>query len=140
MGSKAGYSGRPLEKKLGFKPGYTIALLNTPPNYFELFHNLEEDLVFSKDPNQKKDFIHVFAHTTAQLEKQIPKMRNQMKENGMLWISWPKKASGVPTNLNGNVVRGIGLRNGLVDIKVCAIDETWSGLKFVIPIKNRKVK
>lgn len=133
-----GYSGTPLGRKLGLKNGFKIKLVNIPDYYFELFPDLPEDLLAIKDSQIKKDFIHYFAHNTAQLERDIPTLATELEQNGMLWISWPKKTSKLETDLNGKLVRKLGLRNGLVDIKVCAIDEIWSGLKFVIPVKNRK--
>lgn len=86
---------------------------------------------------KKKDFIHYFTKSASQLEKDIKLLKHEIEQNGIIWISWPNKAANLETDLNGNIVREIGLRNGLVDIKVCAVDEIWSGLKFVIPVKDR---
>lgn len=137
MNSQAGYSKTPLAKKLGYKPGFVVQTLNAPDYYFDLFVALPSDLVITEDNNIKKDLIHCFAHNCAMLEALVPGFRQQIRTKGMIWLSWPKKSSGVVTDLDGNVVRNIGLKNGWVDIKVCAINSTWSGLKFVIPVKDR---
>ena len=136
--TNTGYSGTPLGRKLGLKNGFKIKLVNVPDYYFDLFPDLPEDLLPIDDSQVKKDFIHYFARNISQLNQDISSLANELEQNGMLWISWPKKSSKLETDLNGNLVRESGLQNGLVDIKVCAIDEIWSGLKFVIPVKNRK--
>ncbi len=133
----AGYSGTPLAKKLGIKSGFKIKIVNEPKDYFRLFLDLPEDLKEVVDIKTKKDFIHFFTKNASQLNKVIKDLKQEMEQNGILWISWPKKASKVETDLNGNIVREIGLKNGLVDIKVCAVNDVWSGLKFVIPVKDR---
>jgi hypothetical protein len=133
-----GYSGTPLAKKLGIKNGFKIKIINEPVDYFTLFTDLPVDLKQMTNSSVKKDFIHYFTQSTLQLTKDLPLLRQEMEQNGIIWISWPKKASKVKTDINGNIVREIGLQNGLVDIKVCAVNEIWSGLKFVIPVKNRK--
>lgn len=134
----AGYSGTHLEKKLGIKNGFKIKIVNEPNDYFNLFTDLPTDLKEITDGQTKKDFIHYFVKSVSQLNEDIKHLKQEMEQNGILWISWPKKAAKVETDLNGNIVREIGLRNGLVDIKICAVNEIWSGLKFVIPIKDRK--
>lgn len=133
----AGYSGTPLAKKLGIKEGYTISVINAPKDYMSLFSDLPEHLEWVNSRKVKKNFIHYFTDDRTQLERDLPELKDEIVENGMIWISWPKKASNVPTDLDGNIVREVGLRNGLVDIKVCAVSEIWSGLKFVIPVKDR---
>jgi hypothetical protein len=132
----AGCSGTPLAKKLGIKDGFTIALYHLPDYYFKLFTDFPT--VKKVTNNSKVDFIHYFAIKESQLIKDIYKLKNQIEQNGMIWISWPKKSSRVETDVTEDVVRTIALKNGLVDIKVCAVDETWSGLKLVIPVKDRK--
>ena len=134
----AGYSGTPLAKKLGIKEGFKIRLVNEPDYYFKLFTDMPSGIKNSADRKTKRDFIHYFTKSASQLHKDIKQLRQQMEEDGMLWISWPKKSAKVETDVDENIVRGIGLKNGLVDIKVCAVDETWSALKFVIPVKDRK--
>jgi len=137
MTKTAGYSGTPLAKKLGIKEGYKISVINAPKDYLSFFADLPEDLEWVKGQKVKKNFIHFFTDNRRQLEADIAVLKNEIEANGMIWISWPKKASKVPTDLDGNKVRAIGLENGLVDIKVCAVTEIWSGLKFVIPVKDR---
>ena len=133
----AGYSGTPLAKKLGIKEGFKIALFNQPHYYFSLFTDFPTDVKLINN-NSKADFIHYFAREGKQLQKDIGKLKNGIEQNGMIWISWPKKSSKVETDITEDVIRMIALTNGLVDIKVCAVDETWSALKLVIPVKDRK--
>ena len=133
-----GYSGTPLAKKLGIKPGFKIRLINPPDYYYDLFSDLPSDIKELKDEKTKKDFIHYFAKNTAQLYKDIKQLRQEIEENGMIWISWYKKSAKIETDLTENIIRDIALSNELVDVKVCAIDEIWSGLKLVIRLKDRK--
>jgi hypothetical protein len=133
-----GYSGTPLPKKLGIKEKFRIALLDMPA---EVKGELKSALVscdVAKDG--PVDFAMIFVKTAAELKKQFPRFAKQLAPAGMLWVSWPKKASGVATDLDENEVRRIGLEVGLVDVKVCAVSEIWSGLKFVIRVKDRVVK
>jgi len=132
-----GYSGTPLAKKLGIKNGFKIRIVNMPHYYFELFTDFPLEIENITDNKKKKDFIHYFSKTTKELNKDIKPLSQEIEQNGIIWISWPKKSSKVETDLTGNIVREIGLKTGLVDIKVCAIDAIWSGLKFVIPVKLR---
>lgn len=134
-----GYSGTPLAKKLGIKEGFTIRLVNPPDYYFELFDDLPKDITIVKDKKSKKNLIHYFTKQLADLKKDVVALRNEIEMNGTIWISWPKKASKVPTDIVEDDIRALALANGLVDVKVCAVDETWSGLKLVIPVKDRKV-
>lgn len=138
--SAAGYSNTPLDKKLGLKEGFTIALINPPPYYFGLFTSWPPGLKESENLEEEKDFIHFFTKSKDELFEKLPSLSKQIKQKGIIWVSWPKKASKVVTDLDGNIVRGLGLKTGLVDIKVCSVDSTWSGLKFVIPVKDRKIK
>ncbi|HEY6953840.1 MAG TPA: hypothetical protein VI385_01285 [Flavisolibacter sp.] len=132
----AGYSGTPLAKKLGIKEGFTIALINQPEYYFSLFTDFPENVkVINKTG---VDLIHYFAIEEKKLQKDIGQLKNRIQPGGAIWISWPKKSSKVVTDITEDVIRSIALKNGLVDIKVCAVDETWSGLKLVIPLKDRK--
>lgn len=132
-----GYSGTPLAKKLGIKQGFKIRLFNQPDYYYDLFSEFPTDIKELKDKKSKKDFIHYFAKNTAQLNKDIKQLRQEIEENGMIWVSWYKKSAKIETDLNENIIRDIALNNGLVDVKVCAIDEIWSGLKLVIRLKDR---
>lgn len=136
--SKAGYSGTPLGKKLGLKEGFRIKIVNPPTYYFELFTDLPVGLVQSENQNELKDFVHFFTKEKSELERLLPRLAKEIKQKGMIWVSWPKKAAKINTDVDSNIVRSFGLSIGLVDIKVCAVDATWSGLKFVIPVKDRK--
>jgi len=132
----AGYSGTPLVKKLGIKEGFKISLYNQPNYYFNLFTDFPKDVKVINNKS-KVDFIHYFTKEEKQLQKDINELKEQIEQNGMIWISWPKKSAKIETDITEDVVRNIALKNGLVDSKVCAVDETWSGLKLVIPVKNR---
>lgn len=134
----SGYSGTLLARKLGIKPGFKIKLYNEPDYYLGLFSDLPTDLKELSDKKSKKDFIHYFALNAAQLNKDINQLRQEIVENGMIWISWYKKSSNIETDLDENIIRDLALNCGLVDVKVCAINELWSGLKFVIRLKDRK--
>jgi hypothetical protein len=134
----AGYSKRALVDKLGIKPRTRIAILNDPPAYWQTLGQLPEQVVVLNRIAGEVDFVQFFATERAELQKRFPHLKRAMAQDGMLWISWPKKASKIMTDLNENVVREIGLQNGLVDIKVCAVDDIWSGLKFVYRVRDRK--
>jgi hypothetical protein len=134
----AGYSGTPLLKKLGIKEGFRIAVLNPPKDYFKLLGRLPLGVKVVPAPKGPMDFIHYFAQNRTEYEKKLPGLKKTMTQDGMIWVSWPKAASKVPTDVTEKVVRDFALKTGLVDIKVCAVDETWSGLKLVIPVKDRK--
>jgi hypothetical protein len=134
---QAGYSGTPLSKKLGIKPGFYIKLINAPEYYFTLFADLPADLNFKDDPNTKNDLIHFFTKHEEEFLKTLPLLKGQIKPNGIIWVSWPKKASKIITDITEETIRDYAIKIGLVDIKVCAVDEIWSGLKLVIPVKDR---
>jgi hypothetical protein len=136
----AGYSGTALIKKLGIKSGQRLAALNQPSNYQADLGPLPPDTAFLQELSANLDFIHFFALARSDLERQFPSLKISLVPNGMLWISWPKKSSKVESDLDGNVVRKIGLANGLVDTKVAAINEIWSGLKFVYRLGDRLVE
>jgi hypothetical protein len=133
----AGYSGKPLVQKLGIKEGWKIAILAAPKDFAKTLGKLPAGVTLSKQLHGPLDFIQYFAKSKADLEKIFPELKQALSQNGSLWISWPKGSSGVATDLNENIVRDIGLANGIVDVKVCAVDETWSGLKFVFRLKDR---
>lgn len=135
----AGYSGTPLIKKLGIKPGHRLLVVDPPANYWDLLGELPGE-VEVKGPSSRArlDFVHVFASEARGLRRRLGSLRRRISEDGMVWVSWPKKSSGVETDVDGNVVRRAGLAAGLIDVKVCAVDETWSALKFVIPVKDRR--
>jgi len=132
-----GYSGTPLAKKLGIKEGFKMRLINPPKYYFELITDMPENISIIKDTKIKKNFIHYFVKQLKDLNTNIVSLKNEIEPNGIIWVSWPKKASKVATDITEDVVRNIALANGLVDIKVCAVDEIWSALKLVIPVKDR---
>jgi hypothetical protein len=116
----------------------TCAAIDAPPAYEILLDGLPDGVSFDTDVRGPLDFVHVFVDEAAGLRARLANLRQRIAPDGMIWVSWPKKASGVKTDVNGNVVRDAGLGAGLVDIKVCAVDETWSGLKFVIPRAQRR--
>jgi hypothetical protein len=132
-----GYSGTPLPNKLGIKSGFRAHLANAPSDVrAELRAALAEcNLVEQLDA---LDFLMIFTKSRVELSKQFPRMAKGLNPAGMLWVSWPKKSSGVAADLDENIVREIGLDAGLVDVKVCAVTEVWSGLKFVRRVKDRK--
>lgn len=134
----AGYSGTPLAKKLGIKSGFVVKLVNAPENYFDLFSDLPDDFVLSDDTTEPKDFIHFFTKSEVEYLEKLPVLKAQLQPDGMIWASWPKKSAKILTDITEEKIRNFALENGLVDIKVCAVDETWSGLKLVIPVKDRK--
>jgi hypothetical protein len=132
-----GYSGTPLPKKLGIKPGFRVNLVAAPS---EVQNELSSDLAacaLIDDNKTPLDFAMVFTKSKSDLAKEFKRLSKQLATAGMLWVSWPKKSSGVATDLNENIVRDIGLAGKLVDVKVCAVTEVWSGLKFVRRVKDR---
>ena len=132
-----GYSGTPLPKKLGIKDGFRVALLHVPADVKAKLANAFERCRVLKLAAGSLDFIFLSVKSRAALELDVSSAARALAPAGMLWISWPKKSSGVASDLDENIVRQTGLDAGLVDIKVCAVTEVWSGLKFVIPVKNR---
>jgi hypothetical protein len=132
----AGYSGTPLVKKLGIKPGFIIAFVYLPPDY-ALLPDLPEGITIATLALGGLDWAQAFYTERAMLEKEFPALKAAIRKDGTLWISWVKKAAKIPTDLDENMVRDIGLRNGLVDVKVAAIDDKWSGLKFVYRVEDR---
>ena len=133
----AGYSGTPLQKKLGIKPGFTMFLEDAPKDYFNWISPLPEKVSVKTQATSGIDFIHMFVKDQKTFRKLFVKDKKLLKPDGMLWVSWPKKSSKVPTDLDENIIRDFGLSEGLVDVKVCAVDEVWSGLKFVVRLKDR---
>lgn len=132
-----GYSGTPLPKKLGIKDGFRVALLNVPDDVRAELADSFKKCSILKPASGALDFVFLFVKSRAALDRDLLPAAAGLAPAGMLWISWPKKSSGVSSDLDENVVRLSGLAAGLVDIKVCAVTEVWSGLKFVIPVKNR---
>lgn len=142
MPAPSGYSGTPLVQKLGIKPGFRIFVVGAPVDYVAITGKLPEQVTIVPRLAGEIDMVHLFAANAAGLGEKLRRYRAAIKPDGMLWVSWPKKSSGVATDLNDVVVRNTALPLGLVDIKVCAVDATWSGLKFVIPKaeRTRRVK
>jgi hypothetical protein len=134
----AGYSKRSLVEKLGIKAGTTVAILHPPTNYASTLGPLPGKVRILKKLQHQTTFIQFFAREREVLQSKFPELKRALAQDGMLWISWPKRASNIATGLDGNIVREIGLQHGLVDVKVCAVDETWSGLKFVYRVKDRQ--
>jgi hypothetical protein len=135
-----GYSGTPLDKKLGIKESFRAALLHVPDDVRSELQNALARCSVLNLRSSNLDFIFLFVKSRASFEAELQAAASALAPAGMLWIAWPKKSSGVATDLTEDVVRGRGLDAGLVDIKVCAVTEVWSGLKFVIPVKNRQRK
>jgi hypothetical protein len=130
-----GYSGTPLPKKLGIQEQHRVVLLDLPADVKAELKSALANCRIAKD--EPVDFAMIFVKTASELKKQFPRISKQLAPAGMLWVSWPKKASGVVTDLGENEIRTIGLDAGLVDVKVCAVSEIWSGLKFVRRVKDR---
>ncbi|WP_232517333.1 MULTISPECIES: DUF3052 domain-containing protein [Aquimarina] len=134
----AGYSGTALSKKLGIKEGYTIALYNQPDYYFDLFSDLPENVINTDVLGKETvDFAHLFCTTFIELSGIVTKYKPAIKKHGMLWVSWPKGSSKIVTDLKRDMIREYLIHIGLVDVKVAAIDDDWSGLKFVYRTKDR---
>lgn len=126
----AGYSGTPLPKKLGIKPGITVTLLNAPDTFERILGPLPDGVLIKEDLRGKTDLVVLFAERMVDLYQQFPSAERSLNDGGRLWIAWPKQSSGVKTDLTQNAIREFGLAAGWVDFKICAIDETWSGLAF----------
>jgi hypothetical protein len=133
-------SGKSVVQKLGIKPGFRIFAAGAPATYGDIVGELPAQVTIVPRLRAAVDMVHVFATEAAALGDKLPAYRDAIEPDGMVWVSWPKKSSGVATDLTDQVVRERGLKLGLVDIKVCAIDDTWSGLKFVIPRDQRKAE
>ena len=144
----AGYSGTPLAKKLGIKEGFWVLVVNRPDNYLELLAPLPPNVRFIGLPDAEPwplgqlgppfDVIHVFTNSRAELFQELSESSRHMQSNGAFWISWYKKAAKLPTEITEDTVREAAFPLGLVDVKVCAVDEKWSGLKLVIRRENRR--
>ncbi|MCL6265947.1 DUF3052 domain-containing protein [Flagellimonas myxillae] len=138
MQTPSGYSGTPLGKKLGLKEGFIVVLHNEPKYYLKLFPYLPEKLSFPSEWSEGTvDFIHVFCTTQFELEEAVTQYKPALKKTGMLWVSWPKGSSKITTELKRDPIRRYLLSKGLVDVKVAAVDDDWSGLKFMYRKKDR---
>jgi hypothetical protein len=131
----AGYSGTPLAKKLGIKPGATVFTLDAPKNYRQL---VRERMTLVTRLDESADIVHIFATKRTKLRDALHSCVARMRQDASLWVSWPKRSSKVDTDITEDTIRSLALPMGLVDIKVCAVDETWSGLKLVVRRENRK--
>lgn len=136
----AGYSDIALPQKLGIKPGATVIAINEPANYRKLLGKIPDGAHFSNRVTRGAEFIHFFTTRRRDLKKKLSILRERLAQGGVLWISWPKKSAGVPSDVTEDVIRAVALPLGLVDIKVCAVDETWSGLKLMIRREERRSK
>lgn len=128
----AGYSGTPLAKKLGFKPGLRVAVLDSPPGYADWVAPLPADCRFVVRADAGADIVHAFVLEAATLERRLRDCRASLRPDAALWISWPKKSAKLPTDVTEDRIRALALPLGWVDIKVCAVSEIWSGLKLVV--------
>ncbi len=133
-----GYSGKALGQKLGIKSWSRVKTRNAPADYLQLLGDLPKDVQVSPRIRRPVDVVHLFAIARAQLVAELKRALGEIEQDGAVWVSWPKKSSGVPTDITEDVIREVALPMGLVDVKVCAVDETWSGLKLVIRKANRK--
>ena len=127
-----GYSGAPLVKKLGIRPGMTVQVINAPVPYDQIVGGLPADLRVVARATKTTRFVHLFATDAGRLERVLSTLRERLPADAMVWVSWPKRASGVASDIDENAVRRIALPMGWVDVKVCAVDTTWSGLKLVV--------
>jgi len=134
----AGYSKTPLAQKLGIKPDSEVAALSAPAGYRKWLAPLPAKVSFSDKAKAGARFVHLFVTERRVLEKELKRLRGMIDDAGVVWISWPKKSSGVATDITEDVIRDVCLPLGFVDVKVCAVDETWSGLKLMIRRENRK--
>lgn len=134
----AGYSGTPLPKKLGIKENLRLGFVNAPKKFISELGKLPSNTRVLSRLSSPLDLVVLFVDRERALSQQFPELASQLSSNGMLWVAWPKKSSGVATDLSFENVQRIGLDCGLVDVKICAIDEVWSGLKFVYRVKDRK--
>ena len=134
----AGYPGRSLTQKLGVKPHHRVALLGAPRGARALLEPLPAGVRLNRKPTPETDLALLFASSHAELRASFPVAMKQMSLDGTIWVAWPKRASGVSTDLTGDRVRAFGLASGLVDVKVCAVDDVWSGLKFVRRLEDRR--
>ena len=132
MSAAAGYSGTPLPKKLGIKPGARVCMLGEPTDYQSLLEPLPERVTFTRTMSPDVDLTHIFATGLVDLTKALQKARKNIRSDAMVWVSWPKKSAKVPTDITEDRIREVALPMGFVDVKVCAVTAVWSGLKLVI--------
>jgi hypothetical protein len=135
-----GYSGTPLPKKLGILAGTRVATINAPAHYRRLLGELPADVSFTTQLRPDARFIHLFSAERPVLMRELKRCRSKIADDGSIWVSWPKKSSGVETDITEDTIRAVALPLGLVDTKVCAVDEIWSGLKLMVRRENRSKK
>ncbi len=128
----AGYSGTPLAKKLGLREGSRAVVFNAPPTYSDLLEPLPDGVRFDAAVSDTTDLVHAFCMRKDELEARLTAWRHQIRPDAMVWVSWPKKAAKLPTDITEDTIRAVALPLGFVDVKVCAVDEVWSGLKLVV--------
>jgi hypothetical protein len=131
-------SGKSLINRLGIKDGFRVIILNPPNSYVDILRMLPRRVNLEKELSGHLDFIQFFTQKREELELKFPLLKKALAASGVLWVSWPKHSSGIKTDLNESIIRDIGLSNGLVDVKILAVDEIWSALKFVYRLKDRK--
>lgn len=134
----AGLPRKALAEKLGIKPGFVVVVIRPPKDYVQLLGRIPERVSIRSRLNGPVNIIHAFVRTRADLDARFARWKDAISKDGCVWVSWPKRGANVPTDLTEDVVRAIALTNGLVDVKVCAVDETWSGLKLVYRLKDRQ--
>lgn len=132
-----GYSGKPLAQKLGIKSGMAVGVVDAPDHYRELLGNLPDGVLFRSVEEGALDVIHLFVASQNTLADHLPFLKTKIVPNGMIWVSWYKKSAKIPTDVTEDTIRDLALAIGLVDVKVCAVDDLWSGLKLVIRLKDR---
>ena len=135
--STAGYSGTPLAKKLGITAGMRVVEQNAPDDYSQLLEPIPPGVVFETRPNKETDLVHIFVDRKVVLVRQLTELRSKLRSDATIWVSWPKKASKVPTDITEDTIREVAFPLGFVDVKVCAVTEKWSGLKVVVRKENR---
>jgi hypothetical protein len=128
----SGYSGTPLAKKLGYAAGATVVARGAPENYAQLLDPIPQGVVFQGGPTQATDLVHTFVDRKSALKQQLTELRKTLRSNAVVWVSWPKKTSKVPTDITEDTIREVALPLGFVDVKVCAVSDVWSGLKLVV--------
>jgi hypothetical protein len=134
----AGSSAKPLAEKLGIKAGFAVLVIHPPKGYVRLLGRLPERVTIRRRLDGRVDMIHAFVRNRGELAARFLDWKKALPPDGSLWISWPKRAAGFPTDVTEDVVRTVALAGGLVDVKVCAVDEMWSGLKLVYRTKDRR--
>jgi hypothetical protein len=128
----AGYSGTPLAKKLGIKSGQTVFTIHAPEDYRDWLGDLPDVTFTSKPPKARANIVHLFVTSLAELDERLPRARAAMTQDGALWVSWYKKSAKIPTDVTEDTIRDRALKTDLVDVKVCAVTDVWSGLKLVV--------